>query len=76
MMTPELKSRIEKETGFAFYENSFMTGSQYIFYGTSDKLNDFKELVDGKIPSGTVCYCMDTREMYIYSLYKEEWYNF
>lgn len=76
MMTPELKLRIEQETGFGFYENSFMTGSQYIFYGTSDKLDDFRELVAGRIATGTVCYCMDTGSMYIYSKYTDTWYDF
>lgn len=67
--------QIEEETGFACYENPMMSGAQFIFYGTSDKFDDFKTLATGNVRTGTVASVMDSGEMYIYSAYSETWYE-
>lgn len=75
MISKELRKQIAEETGFECYENENMTSAQPIWYGTSDKFDDFKTLV-GNLPStGTVVDLMDTGVMYIYSQYKETWYT-
>jgi len=69
----DLISKIEKETGFSVYE--YTGGSQLVFYGTSDKFEEFKEMIENKVDTGTIAVCMDTGNSYMYSLYKNEWYN-
>lgn len=73
-MTRELLLQIEMETGFTTFENSNQAKPQYTFYGTSDKYAEFKALVEGKIPNGTIAYLMDTAESYMYSAFKNTWY--
>ncbi len=68
----KLKNEVEKATGFACYETS--PGSQLTFFGTSDKLSEFKELVSNKLPTGTIVYTMDDGESTMYSQFKNAWY--
>ena len=68
-----LKNQIEEETGFICYE--VQPGDQTTFFGTSDKLNDFKEAVGNKFNTGSIAYCMDTGDKYMYSKYKDTWYS-
>lgn len=70
----ELLMEIEKETGFVSYENASMAKPQYAFYGTSDKFNDFKTMIAGKVGTGTIAYLIDTGESHMYSAYKDTWY--
>lgn len=64
---------VKEQTGFACYETQ--PGNQLVFYGTSDKLAAFKELVGNRLPTGTVAYTMDDGESTLYSQFKEEWYS-
>ena len=68
----ELVEEVARLTGFTCYETQ--PGSQLVFYGTSDKLNDFKELVGNILPTGTVAYTMDDGEQIMYSRFEEAWY--
>lgn len=70
-----LRKQIEEETGFACYENPSMSGAQFIFYGTSDKFDDFKTLAGNHFSTGTVASLMDNGKMYMYSAYKNQWYE-
>lgn len=75
MMTSELlalKETIEKETGFVCYEDS--SNNQITFFGTSDKLADFKALAADKFKTATIVYCLDTGDSQMYSKYKNAWY--
>ena len=67
-----LMERVEQQTGFVSYETQ--AGNQLIFYGTSDKLSEFKQMVGNILPTGTAAYTMDDGETVMYSRYKEEWY--
>lgn len=68
-----LKETIETQTGFACYEGQ--PGDQPVFYGTSDMLDDFKTLAGNNMDTGTIVYCMDTSDKYMYSKFKQEWYQ-
>lgn len=69
----KLKKRIEAETGFVCYE--VQPGDQTIFYGTSDKLQEFKTLVADKFDTGTIVFTMDDCIKQMYSKYKNLWYE-
>ena len=69
----ELKSQIEEETGFVCYE--VMPGDQTTFFGTSDMFDDLKTLVGDKFNTGTIAYLMDDGAKYMYSKYKDTWYE-
>lgn len=67
-----LLEQVKQQTGFASYETQ--PGNQLVFYGTSDMLDTFKELVGNRLPTGTVAYTMDDGESTLYSQFKEAWY--
>ena len=69
----QLKDEIEEATGFVCYETQ--PGDQAVWYGTSDKFSDFTEMLGDKFNTGTICYLMDTVTRYMYSRYKETWYE-
>ena len=69
----QLKKQIETETGFTCYE--VQPGDQTTFFGTSDMFQDFKTLVADKFNTGTIAFCMDTHDKYMYSKYKDQWYS-
>lgn len=68
----DLKAQIEKETGFVSYESS--VNNQLTFYGTSDKLAEFKALAADKFATGTIAYCLDDGSSTMYSQFKNAWY--
>ena len=68
-----IKQLIEDETGFACYEGQ--SGDQTTFFGTSDKYDEFVELADENMFTGTVAFCMDTGDKYMYSAFTKEWYK-
>lgn len=67
----ELKARIEKETGFTCYDNP---NAQMVFFGTSKMLSKFKELAEPYISTGTMAYCIDTKEQQIWSAFEKAWF--
>lgn len=69
----ELKNQIEEETGFVCYE--VQPGDQTTFFGTSDMFNDLKTLVANKFNTGTIAFCMDNGAKYMYSKFKNTWYE-
>ena len=69
----EFKKQLEEDTGFVCYE--VQPGDQTVFYGTSDKLVDFREAVGDRFNTGTIVYCVDTGTTKIYSKYKDQWYD-
>ena len=69
----ELKNQIEEQTGFVCYE--VQPGDQTTFFGTSDMFNDFKTLVANKFNTGTIAYLMDNGAKYMYSKFKDTWYE-
>lgn len=69
----ELKNQIEEETGFVCYE--VQPGDQTTFFGTSDMFNDLKILVSNKFNTGTIAFCMDNGAKYMYSKFKNTWYE-
>lgn len=75
-MPNELLKQIEEETGFHSYEASINYGvkGQLMFYGTSDKFNDFKTLAGNNFATGTIVYLLDTGDSYMYSKFKDTWY--
>lgn len=68
----EFISVIENMTGFSL--NPTNKADQLIFYGTSDKFEEFKEIAGRSFDTGTVAYLMDTKESKMYSNYKNAWY--
>ena len=68
----ELRKKVEEETGFATPESTEIAPQTW--YGTSDKLADFKALVEDYIPTGTIAYCIDSKTYEIWSAYKQLWY--
>lgn len=68
-----LKVNAEEETGFKCYESQ--PGDQQTWFGTSDKFADFKTIVGSLLPTGTVVYLIDTGDTYMYSRFKNAWYN-
>lgn len=68
-----LKIEVESDTGFKCYEGT--PGSQVVWYGTSDQLEAFETLVNGKISTGTIAFTMDDGEKYMYSAKTEMWYE-
>lgn len=69
----ELKNQIEEETGFVCYEVT--PGDQTTFFGTSDMFDDFKTAVGNLFNTGTIAYLMDNGAKYMYSKYKDTWYE-
>lgn len=69
----ELKDQIEEETGFVSYE--VQPGDQTTFFGTSDMFDDFKTAVSNLFNTGTIAYLMDNGAKYMYSKYKNTWYE-
>lgn len=69
----QLKKEIEAETGFTCYE--VQPGDQTTFFGTSDKYEALQEMIAGKFNTGTIVYLMDTGKRYMYSRYKDTWYE-
>lgn len=68
----DMRIKIEKETGFLCYEKQ--STSQKVFFGTSDKLAEFKALAEPVVPTGTIAYCMDTGTQQMWSAFKKLWY--
>ena len=68
----KLRERVEKETGFATPEETGMAPQTW--YGTSDMLAKFKEIMEPYIPTGTIVYCMDTNTYEKWSAFKKQWY--
>ena len=69
----QLKDEIEEATGFVCYET--MPGDQSVWYGTSDKFDDFVEMLGTSFNTGTICYLMDTGKRYMFSKAKEIWFQ-
>lgn len=69
----EFKKAVSEATGFTCYEVT--PGDQSCWYGTSDLFDDFKEMLDDKFPTGTIAFCMDNGDRYMYSQYKNLWYK-
>lgn len=69
----EFKDQMEAETGFVCYETQ--PGDQAVWYGTSDKFDDFKDMIEDKFNTGTICYLIDTCKRYMYSKYTNVWYQ-
>lgn len=69
----EFKKQLKEATGFVFYE--VQPGDQTTFYGTSDKFEEFKELVGDRFNTGSLAYIIDTAKKYCYSQYKNQWYS-
>lgn len=72
MFIQNLLAKIENETGYHAYETS--NQNQLVFYGTSAKLGDFKELASNYFETGTIVMVIDTGETSIYSKYDNAWY--
>lgn len=68
-----LKKEVTTNTGFVCYEN--VPESQICWYGTSDKFDEFKELVEGYTQTGAIAVMIDTKKKYMYSLFKNAWYE-
>lgn len=71
----EFKTQIEETTGYTCYEVN--PGDQQTWYGTSDKLAELKTALEesGILNTGTIIFVMDTTKKYMYSAYKEAWYE-
>lgn len=69
----EFKDQIEEETGFVCYEVT--PGDQTTFFGTSDMFEDFKTAVEDKFNTGTIAFLMDNGAKYMYSKFKDTWYE-
>lgn len=69
----EFKDEVEAATGFVAYETQ--PGDQCVWYGTSDKYEDFVEMMADKFNTGTIAYLIDTGDRYMYSKYKDTWYQ-
>ena len=67
-----LKSEVEKATGFHCYENS--TNNQLVFYGTSDKFEEFKQMIGTDLVTGTIAMLIDTGDSHMYSSFTKTWY--
>ena len=67
-----LLDEVAQTTGFVCYETQ--PGNQLVFYGTSDKLSEFKTKVGNVLPTGTIAYTIDDGETTMYSRFKEAWY--
>lgn len=75
----ELLREVEKQTGFHTFQSEGMiftpqTADQLVFYGTSDKLEDFKSMLQDYLPTGTMAYCIDNKTSTIWSDFKNRWY--
>lgn len=68
-----LKLEAETTLGFKCYEDA--KSHQNCWFGTSDKFDEFKTLVEGKVETGAVAYTMDDGKKYMYSAYMETWYE-
>lgn len=69
----DFKDEVEAETGFVSYETQ--PGDQSVWYGTSDKWEDFVELIGNKFNTATIAYLMDTGKRYMYSKYVNTWFQ-
>lgn len=69
----EFKKELEADTGFVCYE--VQPGDQVTFFGTSDKFDDFKTAVGSLFNTGTIALLIDTGAKYMYSKYKNTWYE-
>lgn len=69
----DFKKQLEEDTGFVCYE--VQPGDQTTFFGTSDMFNDFKTAVGNLFNTGTIAYLMDNGAKYMYSKYKDTWYE-
>lgn len=67
-----VREKAEELTGFATPEPTNVAPQTW--YGTSDKLAEFKAIVEDYIPTGTVAYCMDTGTYEMWSAFKKQWY--
>lgn len=67
----KLKEQIEEETGFVCYE---VPSQQQTWFGTSDKLSDFKKLAEPYLNTGTIVYTMDNGTYQMWSKNKKVWY--
>ena len=69
----QLKLEAIQQTGFKCFEDA--KSHQNCWYGTSDKFADFKTLVSDKLETGTIVMLMDNSTKYMYSAYKDTWYE-
>lgn len=69
----ELKLSASSTLGYKCYED--VKSHQNCWYGTSDKFDDFKEMASNKVETGTICFTMDDCKKYMYSAYKDTWYE-
>lgn len=67
------KQEVEAATGFICYEVT--PGDQACWYGTSDYISDFQEMMGEIFPTGTIAFCMDNGDKYMYSKFKNIWYK-
>ena len=67
------KKRVEEETGFVCYEVT--PGDQAVWYGISDNLDAFKELVANIFPTGMIVFCMDTGKRFMYYRKTNDWFQ-
>lgn len=63
---------IEHETGFACYED--MPGQQHTWFGTSDKLDPFKEKAEPWLRTGDIVVLVDTGVSKMYSAFTKQLY--
>lgn len=66
------KAGIENTLGFKAYEAQHR--DQTVWYGTSDKYEEFKIAVKGHIKTGEVVFLMDVGEQHMYSAFKDKWF--
>ncbi len=69
----EFKKQLEEDTGFVCYE--VQPGDQTTFFGTSDTFDDFKTAVGDLFNTGTIAFCMDTGDRYMYHKMTNTWYQ-
>lgn len=69
----QFKKDLEADTGFVCYE--VQPGDQTTFYGTSDMFDDFKTAVGTMFNTGTIAFLIDIGEKFMYSKYKDEWFE-
>lgn len=73
-MMNDILKKIEEETGFYAFESSSGTRGQYVFYGTSDMYEQFKNIIGDVLPTGSIAYLIDIGESHIWSKFKKAWY--
>lgn len=69
----DFKKQVEDATGFTCYE--VQLGDQSIWYGLSNDLADFKELLGDLYPTGTIAFCIDTGARHMYHRKTNTWFQ-